>query len=452
MKEASTLSQDESVPPREQEYFTPMQHVSKYGIQHYLNERIERIRSSEWHEALSPRLFIVIPFDDIKDKARKMYKLYWLCEHLGNDRALLPHLHDFGFELNHTDELFKNYREALFIGLQLFRATKGYVVDEGNEFSYTQGINFLIREFKALSDKVMTTRDVEAILDDMISFSRPNGLIPIAPSALQEKTRNDFYEIRSFLVRPSYASKRSMDDYHSLFRSVGDEGYVQWICSNHFTRPRSGFDPNRLQTAIHKYGVYDDQRGLITAELCSEKLTSGLKFTYEQLDVKKYKCVSELRLCLVPNATGTDLGRLYSSVADLDLVGVALTSEDFDWGQPTLSLPIKHIFKYRRIQYFGMGNVHESQRHINPLLLTKRSARHKAIWLALDPKTWNSSTAESDFRSAIGGHPPVMNLHVCDTLDSLQNMPDLESSFWSLAAKVHERHTVTFLGQDLTIQ
>ncbi|KAG0214286.1 hypothetical protein BGX28_002394 [Mortierella sp. GBA30] len=409
-------------------------------MQTHLDAYIEHIRTSEWHEAPSPRLFIVIPYGETQEN----YRFYWLCEYFDSHNRPIPHLiGNPWFELDKPKEFFMMYGETLLLSLLLFKASKTKT-DQDNWFSYSDGIDTLHMDLD------MSEEDIETSLDLMIV--RVQQYIPISsePSVVWEAisrvpcpAKQDLYGIQSFFITTQNNVRTSMENHHGHFRSVGKEGHVQWICASHFNICHESLDPRKMNTLLHDYGgAYNDRRGLITARLCSGTLAHKLKYMYDS-EIGTKGCVSELSLHLGWDATDHDLDDISSCVSSMNMVSVVLTSKNFCQNQSSISQLIKSILLRDeiRIQSFGLGNLCDHRKQVNSVWLTKRSASRKSLWLALDAEKWGRSRVKRDFIRAIR----EQGLQVaCDTLEQ---MPYLEASLRNLAAGFHEKHTVTFASE-----
>ncbi|KAF9950491.1 hypothetical protein BGZ70_001339 [Mortierella alpina] len=407
-----------------------------------IDARVKRytkyLRESEWHEAPSPRLFIVLPVST----ASKGYIFYWLCEDFSCGE-LIPHLtHEPGIELNSPDQFFSTYGEILQFGLHLFKSTKGIIID-GDERWYNQGIRFLGRELS------WTCEQVELSIDSMIKllqvrlFSR--GGPPQTRSEALPQFKDDLYGIQSFLSKRQFSSGMSKEEHHGLFRLVGKEGNIQWVCSTHFYTQRScNFDPPFIQRVLRDYGSYDVQRGLIAARVHSKAAANAMSSIYDAV-IRGLNCVSEFSLHLAWEATDPDLDELCCAVAGFNLVSVVVTSTDLRKRQSAIAKPIKHIFERNRIQSFGLGSFCESQRVFDSLLLAKRSSKLRSLRLALNTKGWDSRAIKEHVDRVIGKLPLLDDLEVM--WDELEQVPHLESSLRSFAAGVQRPLSVTMKGQ-----
>ncbi|KAF9937531.1 hypothetical protein BGZ67_001208 [Mortierella alpina] len=399
----------------------------------------KHLRESEWHEAPSPRLFIVLPVAS----ATEGYLFYWLCEDFSSG-DLIPHLiHEPGIDLRSPNQFFRTYGEILLLGLYLFKSTKDISTDD--ERWYDQGISFLGRELccSHKEAEVEIDRMIKNLQRSLSSHGMSGNLAKTASESLA--LSNDVYGIRSFLEKRRFSSSLSNERHHGLYRLVGEEGNIQWICSTHFYQARSeDFDPPFIQHILKDYGAYDVQRGLIAARVRSKPAAKAMNSIYDAA-IKEFDSVSEFSLHLGWEATDPDLDELCSAVAEFNLVSVVVTSLDLRQRQSVIAKPIRHIFKCKRMQSFGLGTLCERRKLFDSLLLARRSSKLKSLRLALNAKGWDCQAIKENVDRVIGSLPTLETLDV--RWDELEQVPHLESSLRSFAAGLCETHRVTMRGQ-----
>ncbi|KAF9573179.1 hypothetical protein EC968_008921 [Mortierella alpina] len=400
----------------------------------------KHLRESEWHEAPSPRLFIVMP----AASASEGYLLYWLCEDFSSG-DLIPHLtHEPGIELRRPGQFFRTYGEMLLIGLYLFKATKDIITDDGGW--YDQGMSFLTRDLGCPRElaELDINRMINRLHESLSSHGISGKMAQTASESLPQNS-DDMYGIRYFLKNRSFSSKLSNERHHGLYRLVGDEGNIQWICSTHFYQARSeDFDPPFIQHILKDYGAYDVQRGLVAAQVRSKTAANAMNCIYDAA-VREFDSVSEFSLHLGWEASDPDLDELCSTVAGFNLVSVVLTSPNLRQMQPVLANPIRHIFKCNRIQSFGLGNLCEDRMLFDSLLLAKRSPKLKSLRLALDAKGWDCQAIKENFDRILGNLPVMEKLDVA--WDEIEQVSHLESALRSFAAGMCQAHKVTMRGE-----
>ncbi|KAF9911578.1 hypothetical protein EC991_003042 [Linnemannia zychae] len=359
----------------------------------------------ELHEFPIPRLFIILPKDDITKRERigtmfvKRFRLYFLCECGEHTRPIdvLPSSlsHDIhlarheGYDLDRPNEFFRKYGSYVLALLQMLKygvVAAGMVVPPLNSLKIADelaaaeaGLKAIDRDFAPRVDSAIeylqgltavqegVSKDLgntgsTAILGDPVSIDRLEGL-----------EGADLRHLGSFLK-----ARDEGEVLGNLYRTVTPQGHVKWVCLDHY---RESYGAAALQefkeTVELSGGNYDQRTGRVTMRLASPILARQF---YTML--MSTRLVHELELTLDWNTSFEDL-RILKGVMQqsnvfhlsLNLCGKTGPTSDFVYRNRRAE-PIIQIMASGKIHTLNLKNTTNFLSQTKELLKTTLHIRH----------------------------------------------------------------------------
>ncbi|KAF9114309.1 hypothetical protein BGX27_011210 [Mortierella sp. AM989] len=415
-------------------------------VQGRVLEYMEQLESSSWHEAPMPRLFIVLPTTfksgDTQESAASGFRLFWMCEYScdhpdgaedysGNGST--PYLQDThpGFELDKPSELFQQFGVHLLLNLQLFMysrrnlATGGEAhlsARRGSDLGYDQGIEFLRKALKM--DKEKVERSLSWMIDYLFSRTLESTvegqLLPGLDRTINKPpqlTPDDLIRLRTFIRLPPTGP----GTYGTLYRSVDDDGHVQWVCSTHFYELHPFFFPEYIHEAARNCGGYDYAQDVeVTQGLYSSQTGSIGALPRNNIEalnlysalVAGSGCVPEMCLRFQWNVTLEDIVLIRDAILNFGVVSLGLTGPGLCEASPSHSEVMIQIMVHQRIQILALDSAQAILKHIHPLLLTKQFLGLRALHLQLKSSGRDSDDIGSGLTSVIANSPNIKELTV----------------------------------------
>ncbi|KAG0205945.1 hypothetical protein BGX28_002537 [Mortierella sp. GBA30] len=421
-----------------------LNHATK-DTQDSLRAHVLRNRALEYHEALLPRLFIVLPTACVhKDKispAWDSFRLFWMCECSGwNDGdEWLQHLdYHQGYALDRPAKFFDTYGPHLLLNLQMFKFSGSGGIKRGGSHGsagggprhgYYQGLDLLQRELD------MPREQVEYHLDLMISHLQQltSGFeaaehakasiegdmspwdVERGAKKLPHLDSDELSRLPSFIIRPS-PTKTGFEECHNLYRHFGKNGNIQWVCLIHFCELHPQFDPKLVRTHTEGYGLYTAQYGFISARPRSSKMASQLFST----EIMKAGCLSDVSIQLAWDVTSKDIRALQEACVKFKLVSLSLSGDGLRIATAAHSESLLGILSSDSIRRFVLDNAHEVLKHMAPLLITRRPMALRILNLRLDIKEGALSTVMTGLLRIILNCPKLQALQIIwDELDKV---------------------------------
>ncbi|KAF9357776.1 hypothetical protein BGX26_003084 [Mortierella sp. AD094] len=435
-------------------------------IQSRVVEYMEQMESLAWHEAPMPRLFIVLPktfiSGDTRESAARDFRLFWMCEyscdhpdgaedHSGHGSTpYLQHTHQ-GFELDQPSELFKRYGVHLLLNLQLFMYSKRSLT-AGNDpqrsprrksgLSYDQGVEFLQNALGMRKEQIERSLNwmVDYLFSRTLESTMESQLLHVLDGEIQKPpklTPDDLVQLRSFISLPP----NGPGTYGTLYRSVDDDGHVQWVCSTHFYELHPFFFPEYIHEAVRNCGGYDYAQGneLITGLYSAQTGSIGARprsniealHLYSAL-VAGSKCVPEICLRFHWNVALEDMRLIRDAVVNFGVVSLSLMGPGFRHASAAHSELMIQIMMLPRIQMLALDSAQAVLKHVHPLLLTKQFPGLRALHLQLDAGTGDLDDIASGLTSAIVNSPNIKELSI--TWEEFEEVLDIETFLRRIAA------------------
>jgi hypothetical protein len=347
----------------------------------------------ELHENPIPRLFIILPKEDLTSKGIgpqlvDKFRLHFLCdcgEHTkpppeyrnksgGSQGKPLPHCihiapHE-GYDLLRPNEFFHKFGPHVLRLLKVIKygaSAAGAVVVPLAGISTEMGTaSAVLKGFgKHLGDQVDTainflehlTKDQDGIVEG--AHTGPM-MAPFGAYQREAVESPDIRYLETFLKRKDDAMA-----FGNLYRTVTSEGHVKWVCLDHYkARYREGTF-KQLKDFIEEHkGTYDDHTGRVTIRLDSSELAN--KF-YTLLRSTRF--VHELCVAMDWKSTYEDILNLQraierSNVVHFELDGCNQTTPFLDkansWGR---SDPIWQLTASGRLRSMVLKNVYKLAEH-----------------------------------------------------------------------------------------
>lgn len=317
----------------------------------------------ELHEYPIPRLFIILPKEDgtrtesLRNVFAKQFKLYFLCEcnndshhhhsrHAGatpattmssSSQGTMPrqeiHLarHE-GYDLDRPTEFFEKYGSYVLTLLQMLKygaVVAGVVVPPLAQLRIVDGLDTAKQSADALYSSMEPKVDsaieyLQSLSSNQASATTTTTTATTAAGhtstygdSLEALEGADLRQLSSFLK-----IKDEGRVLGNLYRTVTGEGYVKWVCLDHY-RETYGLSAQReLREVVEmSRGRYDEPTGTVSIELISP--VQARQF-YSILATSRY--VQELRLTMSWDTSLEDYRNLkdalqQSNVIRLELAG-----------------------------------------------------------------------------------------------------------------------------------
>ncbi|KAF9922851.1 hypothetical protein FBU30_007017 [Linnemannia zychae] len=302
----------------------------------------------ELHEYPIPRLFIILPKEDItrtesfRNVFAKQFKLYFLCECSNHNQSadqsnktnsndcksgrggsvglLKQEIHlarHEGYDLERPNEFFEKYGSYVLTLLQMLKygtVVAGVVVPPLAQLGIVDGLDIVRQSAGALYQSMEPKVDSAIEYLQNLTDIQNNGS---ASDNLEALEGADLRQLSSFLK-----NKDEGGVLGNLYRTVTTEGHVKWVCLDHY-RATYGLSAQReLREIVDIYrGRYDEPIGCVTIELVSP--IQARQF-YSTLATSR--CVQELRLTMSWDTTLEDYRNLkdalqQSNVVKLEIIG-----------------------------------------------------------------------------------------------------------------------------------
>ncbi|KAK3825440.1 MAG: hypothetical protein J3Q66DRAFT_436511 [Benniella sp.] len=347
----------------------------------------------ELHEYPIPRLFIILPKEDLTSQGLgpqlvDKFRLHFLCdcgEHTkpppeyrnksgASQGKPLPHCihiapHE-GYDLVRPNEFFHKFGPHVLRLLKVIKygaSAAGAVVVPLSSISPEMGTaSAMLKGFgKHLGDQVDTainflehlTKDQDRIVEG--AHTGPM-MAPFGAYQREAVESPDIRYLETFLKRKDDAMA-----FGNLYRTVTSEGHVKWVCLDHYkARYREGTF-KQLKDFIEEHkGTYDDHTGRVTIRLDSSELAN--KF-YTLLRSTRF--VHELCVAMDWKSTYEDILNLQraierSNVVHFELDGCNQTTPFLDkgnsWGR---SDPIWQLMASGRLRSMVLKNIYKLAEH-----------------------------------------------------------------------------------------
>ncbi|KAG0019405.1 hypothetical protein BGZ80_005861 [Entomortierella chlamydospora] len=404
-------------------------------IQGRVVEYMEQLESLTWHEAPMPRLY------DHPDGAED-------CSGHGSS-SYLQHTHQ-GFELNQPLELFKEYGVHLLLNLQLFMYSKRSLTT-GNDYqtsprrktglSYDQGVEFLQNALGMQKEQIEHSLNwmIDYLFSRALESTMENQLLHVLDGEIQKPpklTPDDLVQLRSFISLPP----NGPGTYGNLYRSVDDDGHVQWVCSTHFYELHPFFSPEYIHEAVQECGGYDYAQGNELASGLYNAQTGSIgarpRSNIEALHlysalVAGIKCVPEVCLRFHWNVALEDMGLIRDAVVNFGVVSLSLMGPGLRHASAAHSELMIQIMMLPRIQMLVLDSAQAVLKHVHPLLLTKQFPGLRALHLQLDAGTGDLDDIASGLTSAIVNSPNITELSI--NWEEFEEILDIEAFLQKIA-------------------
>ncbi|KAG0217868.1 hypothetical protein BGX33_009300 [Mortierella sp. NVP41] len=359
----------------------------------------------ELHEFPIPRLFIILPKEDITKREKigtmfvKRFRLYFLCEcgehtkpvdgipsTLSHDIHLARHE---GYDLDRPNEFFRKYGSYVLALLQMLKygvIAAGMVVPPLNSLKVADGLavaeaglkvaekDFAPRVDSAIEYLQGLTAAQDGVSKELGDANSNATLVdPTTINRLEGLEGADLRHLESFLKISDEGKVLG-----NLYRTVTPQGHVKWVCLDHY---RESYGAAALQefkeTVELNRGKYDQRSGRVTVRLVGPTLAR--QFFSLLLSTR---LVHELDLTLDWNTTFEDL-RILKNVMQqsnifylgLDLCGRTGPTSDFVY-RNRRSEPIVQIMASGKVHTMTLRNVTGFLSQTKELLKTTLHLRH----------------------------------------------------------------------------
>ena len=423
---------------------------------------MKEIQSLTWEEASMPRVFIVLPNscpqNDQYGLSSASFRFFWMCEHScdhpdgADDQSRYgssPYLETIhqGYVLDRPSEFFNKFGVHLLSNLQLFmysrRSAAGW--SEGSKSAsvgYDQGVEFLRRALEMTSKQ-----QVEKCLDWMISHLlsltiesmmesqlHPQlGAANIRPTHLEQ---HNLYELRSFLIGSS-----GMEE--NLYRSVDEDGQVQWVCFTHYYELHPFFFPGYIQSAVEKcggynygsqtttpVGVYSPKVGQVSVQPRSSNEALDL---FSSL-VAGSGCVPDLVLRLTWDVGLSDMKDIRDAVLCFGVVSLVLTGPGLQTASDGHAELMVQILEHRRVQSFSLESAQGILKYIHPLMLMDKPFEGlRTLRLTIDSVLTGAEDVDSGVISVVMNSPNLKSLSI--NWEAMEEFISVESFLRAISGK-----------------
>lgn len=359
----------------------------------------------ELHEFPIPRLFIILPKEDITKREKistlfvQRFRLYFLCEcgehtrPVGGPPSSLSHdihlaRHE-GYDLDRPNEFFRKYGSYVLALLQMLKygvAAAGMVVPPLNNLKVADGLEYAEAGLKAVEKGLAPRVDsaieyLQGLTTAQDGVSRDLGdanststlMDPISNGRLEGLEGADLRHLGSFLKASDEGKVLG-----NLYRTVTPKGHVKWVCLDHY---RESYGAAALQefkeTVELNGGTYDQRTGRVAMRLASPILARQF---YTML--LSTRLVHELDLTLDWNTAFEDLRTLKGVMQQsnvfhlsLDLRGKTGPTSDFVYRNRRAE-PIVQIMASGKVHTMTLRNTTGFLPQTKELLKTTLHVRH----------------------------------------------------------------------------
>ncbi|KAF9902840.1 hypothetical protein EC991_004499 [Linnemannia zychae] len=302
----------------------------------------------ELHEYPIPRLFIVLPKEDItrtemltrgvRSLLAKQFKLYFLCECGDHTKPAdgqpqncnLKHeihraLHD-GYDIDRPTEFFEKYGSYILTLLQMIKygvTIAGVVVPPLGQLkvvdsleNVAEGIDHVLKDIGPKVDSSIAY--IESLMGTQSQLSSPDSG---ALSTMEALEGADLRQLESFL--------KSSDEGRvlgNLYRIVTSEGHVKWVCLDHYRENYRVKAVEDFRDALKEFdGVYIEATGsvqvLLRSPVAARKFYSALSSS---------RSVQELSIGLLWGYTLQELRELRDTVKSTNLLHLRIQGDHQD--------------------------------------------------------------------------------------------------------------------------
>lgn len=320
--------------------------IVRLGILQY---RIQAMmtKTYELFENTVPRLFIILRVGDTKldrmNSSNNGFRLYFICECGKHTEGLVPatptprpkhHIHisqHRGYDLVRPNAFLAKFGPYVLTVMEMVRygiTAEEFVVPPMANFKVLEGID-------TLEEHDLDSTNFLSALDDTMDFIRGHlgrNLKPmnVDPMDMMHQAVLENYELHqlgSFLVHDG--NPRPCGD---LYRIVTAEGFVKWVCTDHFRYCDRALTLEYLQAVIDPTtGILGEKEGSATVTCPSSQ--SAREF----YDVLQYAgCVYDLEMNIRWEATKADVKDLCNAVIASNVLNLTLrglTGQERSLGQ-----------------------------------------------------------------------------------------------------------------------
>ncbi|KAF9933697.1 hypothetical protein FBU30_004705 [Linnemannia zychae] len=316
-------------------------------------------QAQELYEFSIPRLFIVLPKEDIpkqdmvSNASTQLFRVYFLCECGEHTKPLSGlasytshnvHLaHHDGYDLNRPNEFFHKYGSYVLAILQMLKygaAAAGMVVSPLKRAEVTKGLEYAEAGLKSY-EKDLSSRVDSAIeflqgltsaQDGLTSSYRGSGVLSASvvlasASRIDSLKGQDLQHLESFLKSTDGTMVLA-----NLYKIATPQGHVKWVCLDHYRERYGGSAHLEFRKSMElNDGIYNRRTGMVTL-----RLASPLKARHFYTMLLSTKIIHELELTLDWNTSFEDLRILKDVIQQssvyhlgLDLCGRVGPTSDF---------------------------------------------------------------------------------------------------------------------------
>ncbi|KAF9938891.1 hypothetical protein BGZ65_011977 [Modicella reniformis] len=426
---------------------------------------MRQIQSLPWDEASMPRIFIVLPkscpHNDQLWPSSDGFRFFWMCEHScdhpdgADDQSgdgSSPYLHNIhsGFVLDRPSEFFDKYGVHLLLNLQLFMYSRRSVSDghEGSKTAsvgYDQGVEYL-RKALGMSSRHQVEQSLDWMINHLLSLTlesmMENQLLhpqlettSITPPQLKQ---HDLHQLRSFLIMPPGSVS-----FENLYRSVDEDGQVQWVCFTHNYELHPFFFPSYIQSAVEKCGgynystltttpagVYRPKVGQVSVQ---PRSSSEILNLFSAL-VAGSGCVPDLVLRFTWDVSVEDLRYIRDAVHCFGVVSLLFTGPGFRGASYGHAEIMVQILEHSKVQSFSLEYAQAVLEHLHPHMLMDRLFEGlQTLRLSMNPARQGSENVGSGLVSVIQNSPNLKTLWI--TWESMEEIVSVDEFLRSIVIR-----------------
>ncbi|KAF9105840.1 hypothetical protein BGX29_011243 [Mortierella sp. GBA35] len=359
----------------------------------------------ELHEFPIPRLFIILPKEDITKREKigtmfvKRFRLYFLCECGEHTKPIdgIPstlshdiHLarHD-GYDLDRPNEFFAKYGSYVLALLQMLKygvVAAGMVVPALNSLKISDGLAVAEAGLKVVEKSLAPRVDsaieyLQGLTAAQDGVSKELGNANSNASLEDPTTINQLEGLEGADLRHLGSFLKISDEgkvLGNLYRTVTPKGHVKWVCLDHYRESYGAAALQGFKESVELInGQYDQRTGRVTVRLAS---TEQARLFYTLL--LSTRLVHELELTLDWNTTFEDLRTLKNVMQQsnifhlgLDLCGKTGPTSDFVY-RSRRSEPLVQIMASGKIHTMILRNVTGFLSQTKELLKTTFHVQH----------------------------------------------------------------------------
>ncbi|KAF8962049.1 hypothetical protein BGZ46_001227 [Entomortierella lignicola] len=364
----------------------------------------------EVHENPTPRLFIVLPKairqrNHLGDLLPNQFKLYFLCECGRHTMTTSSKTHEVhiakheGYDLEQPTDFFEKFGSYLLTLMQMFKygcITSGLIVPSLEKFRNAEEAKTIQWLLEGKNDTIGT------LVDETISYLEEHYVNTTDGSDPGTASNSDQLMIPNSADMAQLRSYLGIKDEHrplgNLFRIITSEGYVKWVCLDHYRENYRESPIRSLKEIVEgNGGTILEEEGRVNIDLatCSEA-----KHFYEAMI--KAQRVQELIITLKWNAHMDDLRKLASAVLKANVTHITIDGVQFKG--PTRDVinrgrrydPIIQLMSNGRIRSLKVKNFQGFYSHISGSSI-KLAPNLRVLWI--DSKI---KTGEKSFVSCLG--------------------------------------------------